>query len=710
MRAQRAWYEPALNRYWFRASSGSYRGNPIEIASASLRNDTSCQMKKINIGILGHSKSGKTLLSESLLYKTKAISRLGNILQGNTVMDFDPEEIKRGMSINLSLAYTKWKEVLLNFIDAPGYADFIGEVMETLSVADNILINISALEGIEVGTEKGLTLSRERNLPTAIFVNKLDEFKGDFFQFLKEIETVEKSILPVNLPVFESGMLKGIADLFSATNLEQNYAAYQEKITERVAESDDALLNKYLDEGSLTAEEIKKGFEKMVRERKIIPLLCGSSLQNIGIEPLLDFMVSSLPESNALPKITGINPETNQEEKRFRSSDNPFTALIFKTTFDPFAGKLSFFRIFSGEISSNSSIYNSSTGKKERVGQILRIFGKKQELVPKAEAGNFVAVAKFSSAQTGNTLSEPAHPIVLTPIKFPEPSISLSIKPKKEGTEDKLAAAFAKLKDEDKTIDVVRDKETGETIISGVGDLHLDITISRLKDKFGAEVIKGIPKVAYRETVTSSASVQGKYKRQTGGHGQYGDVWLRVESLPRGKGFEFVDEIKGGAIPNQYIPAVEKGILEAMEKGVIAGYPLTDFKAALYDGSFHTVDSSEIAFKIAASLALKKAVLQANPILLEPIMSVEVSVPQEFVGDIIGDINSKRGKVLSVATKQNNQLVKAFLPLSEMANYATGLRSLTKGKEEYTRVFSHYEVLPGHLAKKIIESREKKDD
>ncbi|MCK4244177.1 MAG: elongation factor G, partial [Candidatus Omnitrophica bacterium] len=387
----------------------------------------------------------------------------------------------------------------------------------------------------------------------------------------------------------------------------------------------------------------------------------------------------------------------------------PFTAFVFKTVLDPFVGKLSYFRIFSGQISSNSSIYNATAGKKERIGQFLRIFGKKQEAVSQAGAGDIVAVAKLSSVQTGDTLTDTNQPIILTPLKFPEPAITFSLKPMKKGVEDKLAAAFSKLREEDRTINVSRDSETGETIISGVGDLHLDISINRLKDKFGAEVIKGIPKVAYKETITAIASVQGKYKRQTGGHGQYGDVWLRVAPLPRGKGFEFVNEIKGGAIPGQYIPGVEKGVTEAMGKGVLADYPLTDLKVTLYDGSFHTVDSSEIAFKIAASLALKKAVLQAKPILLEPIMSVEVSVPQEFVGDIIGDINAKRGKVLSIETRQNHQLVKALLPLAEMVNYATGLRSLTKGKAESRRSFSYYEVLPGHLSKKIMEAKEKKD-
>jgi len=655
-------------------------------------------MKKINIGILGHSKSGKTLLCESILYKSGAISRLGSISQGNTVMDFDAEEVKRGMSINLGIASAKWKKSSLNLVDAPGYADFIGEVIETISAVDSIVINISAVEGVGIGTEKAWALSVEKKMPTIIFINRLDEFDGNFAQLLAKIKVLGKKILPVNLPLLEDGKLKKVVNLLSPEEA-KDYADEREKIMEVAAEGDDNLLNKYLEEGSLTEEEIEDGLKKAILQRKIVPLLCGSSLQGIGIESLLNFMEIFFPGSEELAEISGINPKTNQQEKRAPSLKS----------LDPFAGKLSFFRVFSGQISSNSGIYNSSREKKERIGQLLRVFGKKQEPISQAEAGEIGAVAKLSSVQTGDTLSDVDSPLVLTPLKFPEPAVSFSLKPAKKGIEDKLAAAFSKLKEEDRTIEVARDNETGETIISGVGDLHLDIAINKLKDKFAVEVIKGIPRVAYKETITSSASVQGKYKRQTGGHGQYGDVWLRVESLPRGKGFEFLDEIKGGAVPNQYIPAVEKGVLEAMGKGVIAGYPLVDIRVALYDGSFHTVDSSEIAFKIAASLALKKAVLQAKPILLEPIMNVEVIVPQEFVGDIVGDINSKRGKVLSIETKQNNQLVKASLPLSEMANYATGLRSLTKGKAECRRAFSHYEILPGHLAKKIIEAREKKE-
>ena len=666
-------------------------------------------MKKINIGILGHSKSGKTSLCESLLYKSSSIPRPGTISQGNTVMDFEREEVKRGMSINLGVANLKWKNSTLNLVDTPGYADFIGEVIESVSAVDNIIINISATEGIGVGTEKAWALSTEKKMPGIIFINRLDEFDEDFSSFLTEIKTLGKNILPLNLPLLENGKLKKVIDLLSPEEA-KDYADEREKIIEVAAEGDDALLNKYLEEGSLTAEEIENGLKKAIRERKVVPLLCGSATEGIGIESLLNFSELFFPGSEELTEIIGTNPKTNQEEKRSCSPNSPFTALVFKTVLDPFAGKLSFFRIFSGQISSSSIIYNSSREKKEKIGQLLHIFGKKQESIPQAEAGDIVAVAKLSSVETGDTLTDNNSPFILPPLKFPEPTVSFSLKAAQKGTEDKLAAAFPKLKEEDKTIDVARDKETGETIISGIGDLHLDITINKLKDKFGVEVIKGIPQVAYRETIAGSASVQGKYKRQTGGHGQYGDVWLRIEALPRGKGFKFLDEIKGGAVPNQYIPAVEKGVVEAMEKGIIAGYPIVDISVALYDGSFHPVDSSEIAFKIAASLALKKAFLQAKPILLEPIMNIEVLISQEFVGDIVGDINSKRGKVISIETKQKNQFIKASLPLSEMANYATGLRSLTKGKAEYRRAFSHYEILPGHLAKKVIEAREKKDD
>ena len=647
-----------------------------------------------NIGIFGHSQTGKTSLNEALLYKAGVITRKGKVEEGNTTTDFEPEEIERGISINLALSYLKDGDRRVNLIDTPGYSDFFGEVIYAFSVVDICLLLISS--EIEVCTEKAWQIAKERNIPVVFFLNKIDK-NADYDSLIEQAKkSLSKNIIPLTLPG-EGG--KRIIDRLKER---------EKDIEEAVAESDDTLLNKYLEKGEISEEEFKTGLQKGIINRQIFPLFCGSALTDVGIKELLDFF-SYLPDSEKMPKVQGIISEKGEEIERERKENEPFSARVFKTVLDPYVGKLTYFRIFSGKISSNTGAYNSSQKLKERFGQLFFLQGKKEEKVEEAKEGDIVAVAKLTETKTGDTLCDLAHPILFPRINLPEPSISFSVKVKEKGKEDKLGGAFSKIIQVDPTVKVGRDVSTGETIISGLGELQLTLWLNRLSSQFGVEVIKGIPRVAYRETITTTASAQGKYKRQTGGHGQYGDAWIKVEPLERGKGFEFVNKIVGGAIPRGYIPAVEKGVREAMEKGVLADYPLIDIRVSLYDGSYHPVDSSEMAFKIAGSMALKKASSEAKPSLLEPIMNVEITAPQKFIGEIISDINSRRGRVLNIDSSGNSQVIKARIPLAEMSNYGTSLRSLTRGQTDYRAQFSHYEFVPFSITEKIIEKAKEKE-
>ena len=666
--------------------------------------------KVYNVGIFGNNKSGKTILVEALLYKSGMIDRMGDINQGNTTMDYDEEEVNRLMSINLSTGFIKKKEDIIYLIDTPGYMDFIGEQISGIEGSDCAILNISAEGGIEVGTEKMWDLLKERSKPVVIFINKLDMPEIDFWKIWSELEEFfEKKVVLVNYPEFENGKLKGVINLLEKNPVPEEAQKIFQSSMDTIAELDDALMEKYLEGEELKKEEIATHMKKGIVEGKIIPVLCGSGLNQIGVEELTDFILNFMPSTDELPPVKGEGPDGNEIERE-RKEDVPLSGIVIKTVFDPFAGRLSYLRIFSGKLSSNSQFLNSTKNIKERVGQLYRMQGKKQEPVDVAYPGEVVAVAKLSSSQTFDSFSDPNSPIVFPKPKIPEGAVSYSIAPKVKGTEDKLGNAINRITEEDLTIRVFRDDETGETIISGMGDLHIDISVNKFKNKFGVEVEKGIPKIAYKETITTSAQAEGKYKRQTGGRGQYGHCFIKVEPLPRGKGFEFVDQIVGGVIPRQFIPSVEKGVREAMKKGVLANYPIVDIKVTLYDGSYHSVDSSDIAFQIAGSMALQKAVQQANPILLEPIVNVEIRAPQEFVGDIIGTINSKRGKVLDMTVSGKTQIVKAQVPLAEMANYTNELRSITSGKGTYTMEFSHYEVVPSHIAQKIIEQRKEKKE
>ncbi|MCS7180193.1 MAG: elongation factor G, partial [bacterium] len=649
--------------------------------------------KVICVGLFGSTKSGKTILGEAMLFKSGMITRMGDINQGNTTFDFEEEEKTRLISINLSVGYIKKGENIIYILDVPGYIDFIGEQISGIEASDMAILNISAVDGIEVGTEKIWEMISKKNIPTIIFINKMDipevnykKITNDIFSFFSN-----KTVL-INYPIFENGNFKKVENIFQVENPEGEIGSFFQKSMDTLAELDDVIMEKYLEGEKLTKEEIMKSIKKGLLERKILPVLFGSGLNQIGIEELIDFTYNFVPSVDELPPLKGKNQE-GQEVLINRKETEPFTGIIFKTIFDPFAGRLSYIKVLSGKFASNSQFLNSTKGTKERVGQLFRMQGRKQEPVDVVYPGEIVTAAKLNS-QTFDTICDLNTNIIFERPHIPEGAVSYSIAPKIKGTEDKLGNAIGRIAEEDLTIRIFRDEETGETIISGMGDLHIDITVNKFKNKFGVEVEKGIPKIAYKETITATANAEGKYKRQTGGRGQYGHCFIKIEPLPRGAGFEFVDQIVGGAIPRNFIPSVEKGVRDAMKKGVLANYPIVDIRVVLYDGSYHVVDSSDIAFQIAGSMALQKAVSEAKPVLLEPIVNVEIRVPSENVGDVIGTINSKRGKVLDMVSASNFQIIKAQVPLAEMANYTNELRSITSGKGSYSMEFSHYEEVP----------------
>lgn len=666
--------------------------------------------KILTVGLFGSTKSGKTVLGESMLYKTGMITRMGEINQGNTTFDFDEEEKTRLISINLSVGYIKKNNDIIYLIDVPGYIDFVGEQISGIEASEVAILNISAAEGIEIGTEKIWEMINKKNLPVIIFINKMDIPELNYRKTIDEIFSFfgNKAVL-VNYPVFEGAQFKGVKNIFSEDDTSKGeFSEFFHKSMDTLAELDDAIMEKYLEGEKLTKEEIISSLKKGISERVIFPVLFGSGLNQLGIEDLVDFIYTFVPSTEEFFPLKFKNQE-GQEVIIERKETQPFTGIIFKTIFDPFAGRLSYIKVLSGKLSSNSQFLNSTKSIKERVGQLFRMQGRKQEPVEVAYPGEIVTAAKLNS-QTFDTICDLNANVILEKPHIPEGAVSYSITPKIKGTEDKLGNAIGRIVEEDLTIRIFRDEETGETIISGMGDLHIDITVNKFKNKFGVEVEKGIPKIAYKETITTTANAEGKFKRQTGGRGQYGHCFIKIEPLPRGAGFEFVDQIVGGAIPRNFIPSVEKGVRDAMKKGVLANYPIVDIRVILYDGSYHVVDSSDIAFQIAGSMALQKAVNEAKPVLLEPIVNVEIRVPSENVGDVIGTINSKRGKVLDMISSSNFQIVKAQVPLAEMSNYTNELRSITSGKGTYTMEFSHYEEVPSHIAAKIIEQRKKEKE
>ncbi|MFZ2603786.1 MAG: elongation factor G [Candidatus Omnitrophota bacterium] len=621
---------------------------------------------KRNFILLGHAQSGKTSLAESLLYFCHSTSRKGAVLDGTTVSDYSFDEIERKSSISSSLLYCDYKGMRMQIIDSPGYADFFGEVISGLRAVDSAILVVDATSGVEVGTERAWQLLEESNLPCMIFVNKIDKEDVD----IKNVLTDIKSRFSKNCVMIES--------------LEDP------DLMEAIAESDDNLLVKYLETIRLSQEELKTGLKEAVKKRKLFPVITGSALTDKGILDLLEDIIQYLPSPLERPMVSAFNP------------DGPFSAFVFKSISDPYVGQLNFLRIFSGSLMPNTSFFNVTKKARERIGPIYILQGKEQRVIESASCGDIVAIAKLKDTVTGDSLSDEKQQVLFAPIVFPEPAISASVKPKSRQDEDKISQALHKLTAEDPTFRFTHDAQSKELIISGLGDLHLDVMVGRIKKRFNVEVELGTPKVSYKETITKSVKAQGKFKRQSGGRGQYGDVWIEVQPLERGKGFEFVDKVFGGAIPRNFIPSAEKGIRQACLEGAVAGYPIVDFRVILYDGSYHDVDSSDMAFQIAGSMALRKAVIDAGPALLEPIMDVEITIPEEYLGAISGDINSRRGHMVGMEVRGKSQVVKATVPLSEMFTYANDLRSMTGGRGTYTMRFSHYAELPHKAASTII--------
>ena len=654
-----------------------------------------------NIGIVAHGGAGKTSLAEAMLYNTGALTRLGRVEDGTTTADYHPEEINRQITIHTSLVPCEWQNCKINALDTPGFSDFTGEVRAVLRVVDNALFVVSAVDGVEVQTGVIWDYADEANLPRLVLINKMDRENAHFYKVLDELRgKFNANFAPMQLPVGQANDFSGIVDMVEQKayafgpdgkpeevpvpdELSGVIGEYREKLIEAAVEADDELMMKYLEGEELTAEEIKSGLKKGVAAAKVVPVLCASATKNMAVANLMDFVVNYC------------SPPAVEENASF-------AGLVFKTLADPYVGRMNFIRVYSGTLKSDSVLFNSSRGKAEKVGQVLYVRGKNTAPAAEVPAGDIAVLVKLQETFTGDTLCDKEHPVKLEGINFPVPTLSMAIQPKSKGDEDKLSNALARLLEEDPTVKVEKSLETKETLLTGMGEMHLDILMERLKRKYGVDILMAQPKVPYRETIRNEVKVEGKYKKQTGGHGQYGHVWLRLEPLVN-EPFVFDEEIFGGAVPRQYVPAAEKGVREAMEEGVLAGYPVTGVKAVLYDGSYHPVDSSELAFKIAASMAFKKGTQQAKPVLLEPIMEVEVTVPESYMGDIIGDFNTKRGRILGMEPSGKKTKIKALAPLAEMSRYAIDLKSMTQGRGSFCMQFGSYEEVPARLAEEIIK-------
>ncbi|MFY9303281.1 MAG: elongation factor G [Atribacterales bacterium] len=681
-----------------------------------------------NVGLFSHAGSGKTTLSEALLFNAGLLSRRGKVEEGNTVSDWQPEEIKRGISIDLSILPWEWKGCKVNLIDTPGYADFVGNVLGAIRAVDSAVVLLCATSGVEVGTEKVWEYISRENLPVIFFINRMDREGANFDEAVEELqEKINPRATPLFIPVGKESDFRGVIDLlhFRALyfgkegkveegeipeEMKEVVQRARENLVENIAETNDDLLDLYLEGQEISSSQLEEALRVAIRERHIFPILCGSGVENKGVDILADFLVDFAPSPLERPPVRGINPLTEEEEERKCDENEPFSALVFKIISDPYVGKLALFRVFSGKISSDSRLYNASRGVEEKVGQLLFLRGKNQESAKEIKAGDIGVVAKIDEVYIGDTLADREHPIVFPPISYPEPTYMAAIRPLGKGDEEKISQALSRLMEEDPTFRLYRDPDTKEDIVYGMGDIHLDVLTEKMKRKFGVEVSLTIPQVPYKETIKKPAKAEGKYKRQSGGRGQYGHAFLELEPLPRGQGFEFVDKIVGGVIPRNYIPAVEKGVQEAMQEGVLAGYPVIDVRATVYDGSYHPVDSSDMAFKIAGSMAFKKGASEAEPVLLEPIMSVEVIVPEEYMGDVIGDLNSRRGRILGMDPQDSYQKIRALVPLAELFRYSVDLRSLTQGQGYFTMKFSHYEEVPAQLAEAIIEKAKKEKE
>jgi len=674
--------------------------------------------------IISHGGAGKTSLAEAMLFDAGVTTRLGKVDEGTSIMDYEPEETKRKITISTAFNTLTWKKHQLTLIDTPGDFNFIAETKTSMQGADAVLVLVDAIDGVRVQTEKVWEFADEFAQPRMVFVSKMDRERADFFRVVDDIQNAfGKSCVPLQVPIGSAEDFKGVVDIlaekayvytkgdsgqFDVLPIPDDVAdrvnEYREQLIENVAESQDNLLEKYLEEGELSPEEVREGLRSAVTSGKVVPIVCGSGPLNVAIQPLMDVIADCFPSPADRGAKAGKAPRKDTEVLREPDADAPFSALVIKTISDPYAGRLSVMRIFSGTLAPDSTVYNATKETKERFGQLLRLKGKNQDSIESAGPGEVVAVAKLKETTTQDTLCGEKDLVVFPTVELPPAVYSLAVEPKSKGDEEKIFSSLSRLMEEDLTLKLERNEETREMILKGMGEIHIEATIDKLKRKFGVEVNLALPKVAYKETIKGKTRVQGRYKKQSGGRGQYGDTWIEMEPLPRGEGFQFVDKIVGGVIPKQYIPAVEKGIAEASLEGALAGYQVVDFKVDLVDGSFHPVDSSEMAFKIAGSMGFKKAVLEAKPTLLEPIMVMEITVPDDCMGDVIGDLNSRRGRVLGMESKGKKQIIRANVPQAEVLKYAPDLRSMTAGRGMFTMKFSHYEEVPGQLQEKIVEA------
>jgi len=675
-----------------------------------------------NICLLGHSGAGKTSIGEAMLFNTGVLDRFGKVDDGTTTLDYDSEEIKRKISISAAIGPCDWNNIRINVVDTPGYFDFVGEVVSSLYVCDGAVIAVDSVSGVEVGTEKAWDMVCEEGLPSMFFINKMDRENANFSKVYEQLrEVFGNKLVPIAIPIGAESNYKGVIDLIDMkaklhegnkvvekdipSGYEDQIEEFRSMIIEAAAQTDEELMEKYFSGEELTKDEIIKGLKLGVVTGDTVLVLCGSALKNSGVVALMNAIENFFPSPIETDGYTVKDLKTDKEETRKYDINLPLSIKVFKTVADPFVGKISIFKVMSGFVTADSEVYNTNKEKKERLSGLFLLRGKKQIPMTKLVAGDIGAVAKLQYTTTGDTLCDPQNPVIFGAIQFPEPNISMAIELKSKGDEDKISNGLQRLMEEDPTLKVEKNQETRQTLISGIGEQHLEIITRKLQNKFGVEVLLNDPKVPYRETIKKSAKAEGKHKKQSGGHGQYGHVWIEFEPILDGSAeFEFVDKIVGGVVPRQYIPAVEKGLREAMEEGVLAGYPVVNVRCTLYDGSYHPVDSAELPFKIAASLAYKKGMADANPVLLEPIYTVEVLVPDQYMGDIIGDLNKKRGRVLGMEPVGKLQKVTAEVPLAELFKYATDLRSMTQARGSFTMKFARYEEVPAQIAQKVVEA------
>ena len=669
-----------------------------------------------NVVLLSHGGAGKTILAEAMLHTAGMTTRFGRVEDGTTVSDFEPEEIRRQSSAQMSVLACPWRDHKLNILDTPGYADFRGEVVSGARVADAAIIVVSCAAGVEVGTTQMWRLADERSLPRIIYISKMDRDNADFQRVMDNItERFGRECVPVQIPIGAESEFSGVVNPLDPqadipADIADMVEEARERIVEAVAESDDALADKYLEGEEITQAEMIAGLKQGIADGLIVPVLIGASTAQIGTTELMDAIVDFLPSPADVGDVVATQPDGDEEVSLTADSDGPLAALVFKTSADPFVGKLSYFRVYSGTFGSDSQLWNANSGQAERIGQVFEVRGKEQTAIPDFACGDIGATPKLTSVLTGHTLCARDNRFILEGMEFPRPVYLMAVSPKSQADVDKMTSSLSRIVEEDPSLTVTREPDTLQVLLGGLGDTHVDIAVEKMKNKFGAEMVLQIPKVAYKETIGGRARVEYRHKKQSGGHGQFGHVWLELEPLPRGGGFEFAETVVGGNVPREYIPSVGKGVAKAMNDGAIAGYPIVDVKATLFDGSYHTVDSSGICFEIAGGQALTKGVQQASPTLLEPIMRVQIVVPDDYTGDIIGDMNSKRGRIQGMAPQgDGTTMIEGETPQAEMLRYATELRSMTQGQGGFTIEFDHYEEVPAHLVDRLVEQLKERE-